>query len=211
MPSTGSVTSPCRPWCSTPATIPSSRSCSAHYLADRIPGATLVGLPGKPPSSSSPTSTGRKRSTRASSSSREHGRLARRRAAFQTVVFTDIVASTRRAASAGDDAWRQVLDRHDRIAWHAADRHGGTIVKSTGDGLLARFDAPTDALRFADDLRSALLDVDLPLRCGLHTGEIELRDNYIAGTAVNLAARVEQAADDGAIWVSSTVLRPPAG
>jgi class 3 adenylate cyclase/pimeloyl-ACP methyl ester carboxylesterase len=123
-----------------------------------------------------------------------------------TVIFTDIVASTSRSAAAGDGTWRRLLDSHDRIAWDAVDRHHGTIVKSTGDGLLARFDAPSDALDFCRDFRRAVAELGIEIRCGLHTGEVELRENGdLAGTAVNLAARVEQAADDGAILVSSTV------
>lgn len=125
---------------------------------------------------------------------------------FGTVVFTDIVGSTSSTVEQGDAGWRDRLDAHDRIAWNGSDRHGGVIVKSTGDGLLARFALPTDALAFAIDLRNQLLDIDLPIRVGLHTGEIEIRhNNDITGIAVNLAARVEQAADDGAIFVSSTV------
>jgi class 3 adenylate cyclase len=122
------------------------------------------------------------------------------------VLFTDIVDSTTRTTAAGDETWRSVLDDHDRIAWETANRHRGTIVKSTGDGLLAHFDAPSHALAFAVDFRRALAGIGLCIRCGLHTGEIALRENGdIAGTAVNLAARVEQTADDGCIFVSSTV------
>jgi class 3 adenylate cyclase len=124
----------------------------------------------------------------------------------QTVVFTDIVGSTPGTAAVGDEAWHRLLDDHDRIAWETAGRHSGTIVKSTGDGLLARFDAPSSAVAFASEFRQALDAIGLQIRCGLHTGEIELRDNGdITGVAVNLAARVEQACDDGGIFVSSTV------
>jgi class 3 adenylate cyclase len=124
----------------------------------------------------------------------------------QTVVFTDLVGSTAGAVAAGDEAWHRLLDAHDRIAWEAVDRYSGSIVKSTGDGVLARFDSPSSAVAFATELRRTLDTVGLQIRCGLHTGEIELRDNGdIAGVAVNLAARVEQACDDGAIFVSSTV------
>ncbi len=125
---------------------------------------------------------------------------------FATVVFTDIVGSTEATATEGDARWRQVLDRHDEQAWHLAGEHRGVIVKSTGDGLLARFDSPHDALGFATSFASQLADVDLQMRIGVHVGEIEIRQNQdITGIAVNLAARVEQAADDGTIFVSSTV------
>jgi len=123
-----------------------------------------------------------------------------------TVVFTDIVGSTARTNAVGDTDWTAILDRHDQIAWSLADRHHGAIVKSTGDGLLARFGSPADAVQFACDLQAELDAIDLRIRCGVHSGEIELRESGdIAGIAVNLAARVEQAADDGEIFVSSTV------
>jgi class 3 adenylate cyclase/pimeloyl-ACP methyl ester carboxylesterase len=125
---------------------------------------------------------------------------------FATVVFTDIVESTALTAATGDDRWCNTLDSHDKIAWDTAERHHGTIVKSTGDGLLARFDSPLQAVEFASDLRRELASVELRIRCGVHTGEIELRESGdITGMAVNLAARVEQTAEDGMIFVSSTV------
>ena len=125
---------------------------------------------------------------------------------MQTVLFTDIVGSTPGTAAAGDESWHRLLDDHDRMSWDTAGRHSGTIVKSTGDGLLARFDSPSNALAFASEFRQALDAIGLQIRCGLHTGEIELRDNGdVTGIAVNLAARVEQACDDGGIFVSSTV------
>lgn len=125
---------------------------------------------------------------------------------FATVVMTDIVASTRRAAAAGDTDWSSTLDSHDEIAWALADEHAGTIVKSTGDGILARFTNPSEAVAFAAELQAQLAQLDLEIRCGIHSGEIELRDTGdIVGIAVNLAARVEHAADDGTVLVSSTV------
>jgi predicted 3-demethylubiquinone-9 3-methyltransferase (glyoxalase superfamily) len=87
-----------------------------------------------------------------------------------------------------------------------SDRYHGTIVKNTGDGRFACFDGPSDGLAFATDFRRGLRDVDLRIGCGLHTGGVEMLDNGdITGTAVNVAARVEQAAEDGSIFVSSTV------
>lgn len=125
---------------------------------------------------------------------------------FATVVFTDIVGSTAATIKTGDEGWRALLDRHDKLAFQICDAHGGEIVKSTGDGLLARFDVPTTGVSFAQDFRRAMTDIGLPIRAGVHSGEIEVRANRdITGVAVNLAARVEQAASDGAIFVSSTV------
>jgi len=123
-----------------------------------------------------------------------------------TIVFTDIVDSTVRTASSGDGQWRRMLDSHDQIVWETTDRHRGTIVVTTGDGVLARFDAPSQGLEFCVDLRRALGELGIAIRCGVHTGEVEVRENGdISGMAVNLAARVERAADTSAIFVTSTV------
>ena len=123
-----------------------------------------------------------------------------------TVLFTDIVtppAGPRPSATPSGGAFSTAT-----IAspGRSIDHHRGTIVKSTGDGILARFDAPSHALDFAVDFRRALAELGIQIRCGLHTGEVEIRENGdIVGTAVNLAARIEHAADDGTILVSSTV------
>jgi class 3 adenylate cyclase len=178
---------------------------SARYLAERIPGSTIVELDSDDhfafthPDWRTPTD----QFIDFVAGSRPVREAERR---VQTVVFTDVVGSTAGAVAAGDEGWHRLLDAHDRIAWEAVGRYSGSIVKSTGDGVLARFDSPSSALAFATEVRRALDTVGLQIRCGLHTGEIELRDNGdIAGFAVNLAARVEQACDDGAIFVSSTV------
>jgi class 3 adenylate cyclase len=131
-------------------------------------------------------------------------RVASRR--FATVLFTDIVDSTRQAANLGDAAWREVLDGHDRVARKLVDHHGGHVVKSTGDGLLVVFDAPSSAVECGTALCCELGDVGVQIRAGAHAGEIELHDDGdISGFAVNLAARVEQNAADGQLWVSSTL------
>ena len=125
---------------------------------------------------------------------------------FATVVFTDIVESTQRTAQQGDAEWRHTLDSHDRIAWATAARHAGTIVNTTGDGVVVRFDGPSQALAFARDFRREVESAGVPVRCGMHAGDIEVRaDGDITGFAVNLAARVQHAADPGEIFVSSTV------
>jgi class 3 adenylate cyclase len=178
---------------------------ASRFLAERITGARLVEIPGSDhmaevtPHWQPLTDAWLEFVTGARPARRTERRVA-------TVVFTDIVDSTARTAMSGDGSWSDLLESHDRLAWAAAEAHRGTIVKSTGDGLLARFDAPSEALEFSLDFRRALTQVDLQIRCGVHTGEIELRDNGdITGVAVNLAARVEHAADDGTIVVSSTV------
>jgi class 3 adenylate cyclase len=125
---------------------------------------------------------------------------------FATVLFTDIVGSTSRSAGVGDTAWHEVLDQHDRIARRVVDDHAGRVVKSTGDGLLAVFEVPSQGVGCGLELCRELAAIDVPIRAGVHAGEIEVHDDGdISGIAVNLAARVEQAAADGELWVSSTV------
>ncbi len=122
-----------------------------------------------------------------------------------TVLFTDIVDSTGRAAAMGDREWRRTLDRHDEAARAEVKRWGGALVKSTGDGILARFDAPTRALRCGLALCGAARRLDLELRAAIHTGEIEVRGDDIGGIAVNIAARVLSQAGDGKVVVTRTV------
>ena len=125
---------------------------------------------------------------------------------FASVLFTDIVNSTRRSSTVGDTSWRETLEGHDRVARDLIDRHNGRVVKSTGDGLLAMFDVPSQAVSCGVDMLHALADIGIAIRAGAHAGEIEvLDDGDITGIAVNLAARVEQKAGDGELWVSSTV------
>jgi class 3 adenylate cyclase len=122
-----------------------------------------------------------------------------------TVLFTDIVDSTGRAASLGDHAWRRLLDRHDEVARAEVDRWHGRFVKSTGDGTLATFDAPTRALRCAFSMRDALAREGLEIRAAIHTGEVEMRKGDVGGIGVHIAARTLEAADDRRIVVTRTV------
>ena len=122
-----------------------------------------------------------------------------------TVLFTDIVDSTGQAASVGDASWRATLDRHDALSAATIAAHGGRVVKTTGDGVLATFDAPGRALHCAGALRRALADAGIHVRCGLHTGEVEIRGNDIGGIGVHIAARVEAQAGPGEVLVSRTV------
>src|SRR6185436_6471947 len=98
-----------------------------------------------------------------------------------TVLFTDMVDSTTTAAGLGDRKWRQLLDTHDRVAHREVERHGGRVVKTPGDGLLATFDGPARAIRCARLLSDELAHAGLPIRAGLHTGEIELRGDDVGG------------------------------
>jgi class 3 adenylate cyclase/dihydrofolate reductase len=122
-----------------------------------------------------------------------------------TGLFTDIVDSTGRAASLGDHAWRRLLDRHDEVARAEVDRWHGRFVKSTGDGTLATFDAPTRALRCAFSMRDALAREGLEIRAAIHTGEVEMRKGDVGGIGVHIAARTLEAADDRRIVVTRTV------
>jgi class 3 adenylate cyclase/DNA-binding MarR family transcriptional regulator len=122
-----------------------------------------------------------------------------------TVLFTDIVESTRHAATLGDRAWRQVLDRHELAARQEIARFRGRAVKSLGDGLLATFDGPARAVLCAAAIGERVRPLGIELRSGLHTGEIELRGDDVAGIAVHIAARVAETADSGEVVVSSTV------
>jgi len=122
-----------------------------------------------------------------------------------TVLFTDIVGSTERAAELGDQEWRRLLDRHDRAARSEVERFHGRFVKSTGDGILATFDAPTRALRCAFDLGGSVKDLGISIRAAVHTGEIEIRDDDVGGIGVHIAARTLGHAGGGDVVVTRTV------
>lgn len=124
---------------------------------------------------------------------------------LSTVLFTDIVDSTAHAAARGDARWRAVLDEHDAIAGRVVVQGGGRLVKSTGDGLLATFDGPASAVRAAHLLSRRADLLGLQVRAGVHTGEVELRGEDVAGAAVHLAARLCGVAAAGEVLVSATV------
>jgi class 3 adenylate cyclase len=122
-----------------------------------------------------------------------------------TVLFTDLVDSTGRAAALGDRDWRRLLDRHDEAARAGVNRWIGQLVKRTGDGILATFDAPTRALRCAFDLREAMSRLGLEMRAAIHTGEIERRELDVGGIGVHIASRALDLAGPGQIVVTRTV------
>ena len=128
-----------------------------------------------------------------------------------TVLFTDIVDSTRNATQVGDQRWRQLLDNHDELARQMVGKHRGNLVKSTGDGILATFDGPGRAVRCALAFGTAAQQIGLPLRAGLHTGEIELRGRDIGGIAVHAAARVMAQSGSNEVLVSRVVTDLVAG
>jgi len=122
-----------------------------------------------------------------------------------TVLFTDIVDSTRRAAEIGDRDWHALLDAHDAIVRVQLNRFRGREVNTSGDGFLAMFDGPQRAIRCAIAIRDAVQALGIEVRAGLHTGECEVRDDDIGGIAVHIGARVSALAGPNDVLVSSTL------
>jgi pimeloyl-ACP methyl ester carboxylesterase/class 3 adenylate cyclase len=175
-----------------------------RYLADHIPGARYLEVEGADhaPFLTEPDKilTGIEEFLTGS-----HAAPAQSHRALRTVLFTDIVASTEHAAATGDERWRAVLHRFGEITADLTERFGGTVVKSTGDGHLATFDGPTQAIRCAEAVRAEAETLGIEIRAGIHTGECELLDTDIGGIAVHIAARILGQAGAGEILVSRTV------
>jgi pimeloyl-ACP methyl ester carboxylesterase len=175
----------------------------AHYIAEQIPGAKLVELPGDDhsPYRASPADV-------LDEIERFLG-LERRPAEIDrvlaTILFTDIVDSTRQAADLGDARWKELLARHDGAARSEITRHRGTYIHTTGDGLLATFDGPARAVRCAQAIGDSVRNLGLEIRSGCHTGEIELAGEDVQGLAVHIGARVSAKAGASEVFVSSTV------
>ena len=123
-----------------------------------------------------------------------------------TMLFTDIVDSTRRAADVGDAAWRRLLEQHDELVREEVPNAGGRVVKSLGDGILAVFTGPAKAIACAQALVSGVAELGLSLRAGVHTGECEVLADDVGGIAVHIGARVSARAEAGQILVSQTVV-----
>ncbi len=122
-----------------------------------------------------------------------------------TILFTDIVDSTKRAAGTGDRRWRELLDNHDRMTARQVRRFGGRPIKTTGDGILATFDGPARAIQSGLAICHGARQLGLEVRVGVHTGEVERRGDDVAGIGVHIAARVQAHAQAGEVWVSRTV------
>jgi class 3 adenylate cyclase len=126
---------------------------------------------------------------------------------LSTVLFTDIAGSTTLAANMGDEAWKTLLDSHNALVRRQLTRYRGNEVKTTGDGFLATFDGPARAIHCAGAVREGAQRLGLDIRAGIHTGEIEVRGDDVAGIAVHIASRVASRADPGEVLVSHAV--PP--
>jgi pimeloyl-ACP methyl ester carboxylesterase/class 3 adenylate cyclase len=182
---------------------PGSPIEDSRYLADRIPGAKFVELPGDAHfyfvgDSNAFVDEIEEFLTGARSAGEPDRVLA-------TVLVTDICDSTGRASEMGDRRWRELLERHNDVTQRAVARHRGRSIKSTGDGVLATFDGPARAIRSAFAIRDELRRIGLTIRAGLHAGEIELLGQDIAGIAVHAAARVAAQAGVNEVWTSRTV------
>jgi class 3 adenylate cyclase len=176
----------------------------ARYLAQLMPNATLLEIPGDDQMFwiSDRWKEHVDAAIRFATKTRVNAPIERRLA---VVMFTDIVESTATAVDTGDSEWRRRLDVHDRVSQRVVTTHGGSLVKSTGDGILATFDMPSSAIDAALELNRDLHGSEISLRTGLHAGEIEVRGADISGATVNLAARVEQAATNGHIFATKTI------
>lgn len=175
-----------------------------RYLAEHIPNARLVELPGSDHSIEAGDSDLVVRHiedflTGTSQAPNLDGVLA-------TLLFTDLVSSTEELSHRGDQSWRGILDRHDALVGRQLQRYRGHLVKLTGDGLLATFDGPARAVRCAGAIRETVRSVGLHVRAGLHTGEVTVRGDDISGLAVHITERVCASALADEILVTRTIV-----
>jgi class 3 adenylate cyclase len=172
-------------------------------VADRIPNARFVELPGTDPygwaDDAETVLDILEEFLTGSRGARQPDRV------LSTVLFTDVVGSTEHAARLGDRDWRELLEKHDSIVRGQLDRWRGREVKTVGDGFLATFDGPARAVQCADAIVRAVEPIGVKVRAGLHTGECELMNGDVGGIAVHIGARVTALADGGEVVVSSTV------
>ena len=175
----------------------------AAYLAKHIPGAKLVGLPGEDnmivAGDNDPDLDEIEEFLTGTRPVPITDRV------LATVLFTDIVGSTDRAADLGDRKWRELLDSHDRAVRRQLERFNGREVNTSGDGFLATFDGPGRAIQCGCAIRDAVRALDIEVRVGLHTGEIEVRGDDVAGIAVHIGARVAALAAASEVLVSGTM------
>lgn len=178
-----------------------------RYLAERIPGAELVEVPGASHAWFANSEVIADAAKRFLTSIWERGEwdLVESHRLLATILFTDIVGSTQKAVELGDAAWRQLLQRHHAIVRQHLVRFNGKEVNTAGDGFFASFDGPARAIRCACAIRDAVKELGIDVRAGLHTGECEVVDGNVGGIAVHIGARVAARARPGEVLVSSTV------
>lgn len=174
-----------------------------RYLAEHIPGAKYVGLPGRDGflylGDSEAVAEEIEEFVTGARRAPEPDRV------LATVMFTDLVKSTDRAAELGDRKWLGLLDAHNDLVQTELDRYRGRLIRFTGDGLLATFDGPGRGIQSALRMREGLRSLGMEMRSGLHAGEVELRGEEIGGIAVHIGARIMSMAGPGEILVSSTI------
>jgi class 3 adenylate cyclase len=174
-----------------------------RYLAEHIPGARMVELEGIDHMPSVGDVDTLVEEVEEFLTGARH--LAESDRVLATVLFTDIVGSTERAAELGDHEWRQLLSQHDALVRAEIERHRGREIKHMGDGFLATFDGPARAVRCALALTREAPTLGVEVRAGVHTGECELHAGDIRGIAVHIGARVGALAGPGEVLVSGTV------
>ncbi len=176
----------------------------SKYVADHVPGAIYQELPGNehpPYRGNSDDYINAIRDFILGEDAPATAPVASQRV-LASVLFTDIVGSTEHQARLGDQAYREVLNQHDAIAKRLIERCNGRFVHGTGDGLLATFNAPTDAISCANAIRDGMTSIDQTVRAGVHTGEIEIRGDDISGISVNIASRIADRASANEILTS---------
>jgi class 3 adenylate cyclase len=174
-----------------------------RWIADRIPGAAFVEIPGADHLLNASGSEEMLAEIEEFMTGRRSEVESER--ALATVLFTDIVGSTETATRLGDTAWRDLLELHNDVVREQIARYHGRVVGTQGDGFLATFDGPARAIRAAQDSTRAVAPLGIEIRAGLHTGEVELVGDDVAGLAVHIGARVASLAGPGEVLVSRTV------
>jgi class 3 adenylate cyclase len=184
---------------------------AAEWMASQIPGAQVVRLPGAP--NYSPEFSHPERNLEATRAfiANLRDQEAELDRVLATVLFTDIVDSTATAASLGDRAWSDVVERHHAIVRGSLGRYRGTEIDTAGDGFFATFDGPARAVRCAEHIIDAVHPLGIEVRAGVHTGECQTIDGKIGGLGVVIGARVGSKAYGGDILVSQTVKDLTAG
>jgi class 3 adenylate cyclase len=175
----------------------------ARYLAEHIPGARLAEIPGADHVIATEYPDEVVGEIEEFLTGQRHEREPER--VLATVMFTDIVGSTERAARLGDRDWRRLVERHDALVRREIDRFRGRPIKTLGDGFLATFDGPARGIRCASSIAQQVRELGIEIRAGLHTGELEAMNGDVGGMAVNIGARVSAMAGAGEVLVSGTV------